>query len=192
MLALARSQGGVWPAWGAGLLSVGALHELLFASAFAIVGPSPYLPRLVTAIQAALTVPLVYVLTRELCRPLGRRRIEEAFVMPQLARAGRGRGCSPPRRPTWSSPATSPAPRASFPVLVIGLLFAVERALNGADGRWLLLAGALLGLALQTSPLVLAIVPGLPLAVWWRGRSLLLSRWFWWRCSGSPGCAQGR
>ena len=173
VLALARSQGGAWPASGAGLLSVGALHELLFASAFAIVGPSPYLPRLVTAIQAALTVPLVYVLTRELCRPLGRRRIEEAFVMPRLA------GLVAAGLLATSAAhvvVTSHVARAEsfLPVLVIGLLFAVERALNGANGRWLLLAGALFGLALQTSPLVLAIVPGLLLAVWWRGRSLLL------------------
>ena len=141
VLALARSQGGAWPASGAGLLSVGALHELLFASAFAIVGPSPYLPRLVTAIQAALTVPLVYVLTRELCRPLGRRRIEEAFVMPRLA------GLVAAGLLATSAAhvvVTSHVARAEsfLPVLVIGLLFAVERALNGANGRWLLLAGA--------------------------------------------------
>ena len=71
-LALLRAQAGAWPTTGAALVSVGAIHELLFAAAFAVVGPSPYLPRLITAIQAALTVPLVYVLTRELCRPLGR------------------------------------------------------------------------------------------------------------------------
>lgn len=176
LLALARSQAGAWPAASSGLLSVGAIHELLFTTAFAIVGPSPYLPRLVTAIQAALTVPLVYVLTRELCRPLGRRRIEEAFVMPRLA------GLVAAGLLATSAAhvvVTSHVARAeSFtPLLMIGLLFAVERALNGSNGRWLLLAGVLFGLALQTSPLVLAIVPGLILAVWWRGRSLLLSRW---------------
>ena len=155
---------------------MGALHELLFATAFAVVGPSPYLPRLVTAIQAALTVPLVYVLTRELCRPLGRRRIEEAFVMPRLA------GLVAAGLLATSAAhvvVTSHVARAeSFtPLLVIGLLFAVERALNGSNGRWLLLAGALFGLALQTSTLVLAILPGLLLAVWWQARSLLLSHW---------------
>ncbi len=176
LVALARSQAGAWPAPGSALSSVGAVHELLFATAFAIVGPSPYLPRLVTAIQAALTVPLVYILTRELCRPLGRRRIEEAFVMPRLA------GLVAAGLLATSAAhvvVTSHVARAeSFtPLLVIGLLFAVERALNGSNGRWLLLAGALFGLALQTSPLVLAILPGLVLAVWWRGRPLLLSRW---------------
>ena len=60
LLALSRSGQGL-AGRGPGLLSVGAIHELLFATAFAVVGPSPYLPRLVTAIQAALTVPLVYV-----------------------------------------------------------------------------------------------------------------------------------
>jgi hypothetical protein len=176
LLGLARSQAGAWLTSGSPVSSVGTIHELLFATAFALVGPSPYLPRLVTAIQAALTVPLVYVLTRELCRPLGRRRIEEAFVMPRLA------GLVAAGLLATSAAhvvVTSHIARAeSFtPLLVIGLLFALERALNGSNGRWLLLAGALFGLALQTSPLVLAILPGVVLATWWRARSLLLSRW---------------
>ena len=176
LLGLARSQAGAWPTSGLPISSVGAIHELLFATAFALVGPSPYLPRLVTAIQAALTVPLVYLLTRELCRPLGRRRLEEAFVMPRLA------GLVAAGLLATSAAhvvVTSHIARAeSFtPLLVIGLLFALERALNGSNGRWLLLAGALFGLALQTSPLVMAILPGVVLAIWWRARSLLLSHW---------------
>jgi 4-amino-4-deoxy-L-arabinose transferase-like glycosyltransferase len=174
--ALARAQAGAWlvpGAAGSSASSVGALHELLFAAAFAVVGPSPYLPRLITAIQAALTIPLVYVLTRELCRPLGRRRLEETFVMPRLA------GLIAAGLLATSAAhvvVTSHVARAeSFtPLLVIGLLYAVERALNGRNGRWLLLAGGLFGLAIQTSPLVLAILPGLLLAIWWRGRPLLL------------------
>lgn len=170
--ALARAQAGAWQVPGA----AASLHELLFAGAFALVGPSPYLPRLITAIQAALTVPLVYVLTRELCRPLGRRRLEETFVMPRLA------GLVAAGLLATSAAhvvVTSHVARAeSFtPLLVIGLLYAVERALNGRNGRWLLAAGALFGLALQTSVLVLAILPGLLLAVWWRARPLLLSHW---------------
>jgi hypothetical protein len=174
--ALARAQAGAWlvpGAAGSSASSVGALHELLFAAAFAVVGPSPYLPRLITAIQAALTIPLVYVLTRELCRPLGRRRLEETFVMPRLA------GLIAAGLLATSAAhvvVTSHVARAeSFtPLLVIGLLYAVERALNGRNGRWLLLAGGLFGLAIETSPLVLAILPGLLLAIWWRGRPLLL------------------
>lgn len=189
--ALVRSQDGAWPTTGTALSSVGAVHELLFATAFAVVGPSPYLPRLVTAIQAALTVPLVYVLTRELCRPLGRRRIEEAFVMPRLA------GLVAAGLLATSAAhvvVTSHVARAeSFtPLLVVALLFAVERALNGANGRWLLLAGILFGLALQTSPLVLAILPGLILACWWRARSLLLSHWSAVAVLGFAGAYAGR
>lgn len=172
--ALLRSQAGVWS--GSVTTSVGAAHELLMAAVLAIFGPSPYLPRLVTAIQAALTIPLVYVLTRELCRPLGRRRIEESFLMPRLA------GLIAAGLLATSSAhivITSHVARAeSFtPLLVIALLYSVERALNGRNGRWLLAAGALFGLALQTSTLVLAILPGLVLAGWWRGRSLMLSHW---------------
>jgi hypothetical protein len=174
--ALARARAGAWLAPGTGLFSVGALHELLFTTVFAIVGPSPYLPRLITAIQAALTVPLVYVLTRELCRPLGRRRIEEAFLMPRLA------GVVAAGLLATSAAhvvVTSHAARSeSFaPLLVTALLFAAERALNGRNGRWLVAAGILFGMALQSSPMVLAILPGLLLAIWWRGRSLLLSHW---------------
>ncbi|MFN8636314.1 MAG: DUF2723 domain-containing protein [Chloroflexota bacterium] len=177
--AFARAQAGAWLAPGTAAASgssIGAIHELLFALTFAVVGPSPYLPRLITAIQAALTVPLVYVLTRELCRPLGRRRIEETFVMPRLAGAiAAGLLATSAAHVV----VTSHVARAeSFtPLLVTALLFAVERALNGPNGRWLLVAGALFGLALQTSTLVLAVLPGLLLAVWWRGRSLLLGHW---------------
>jgi hypothetical protein len=174
--ALARAQAGAWPVPGSGTSWAGAVHELLFTAAFALVGPSPHLPRLITAIQAALTVPLLYVLTRELCRPLGRRRIEEAFVMPRLA------GLVAAGLLATSAAhvvVTSHAARSeSFtPLFVIALLYALERALNGRHGRWLLAAGALYGLALQTSPAVLAILPGLALAVRSRGRSLLLSHW---------------
>ena len=174
--ALTRAQAGAWLVPGAAVSSVGALHELLFAALFALVGPSPYLPRLVTAIQAALTVPLVYVLTRELCWPLGRRRLEETFVMPRLAGliAAGLLATSAAHVVVTSHVARS---ESFTPLLVIGLLYTMERALNGRKGRWLLLAGALGGLAVQTSPLVLAIVPGLLLAIWWRERSLLLSRW---------------
>ena len=174
--ALAQAQAGTLAMPGAAGSSVGALHELLFAGLFALVGPSSYLPRLVMAIQAALTVPLVYVLTRELCRPLGRRRLEEAFVMPRLA------GLIAAGLLATSAAhvvVTSHVARAeSFtPLLVVGVLYSVERALNGRNGRWLLLAGALFGLAVQTSTLVLAILPGLVLAIWWRGRALALSGW---------------
>jgi 4-amino-4-deoxy-L-arabinose transferase-like glycosyltransferase len=174
--ALARAQAGGWLLPGSTVSSVGALHELLFAALYALVGPSPYLPRLVTAIQAALTVPLVYVLTRELCRPLGRRRIEEAFVMPRLAGliAAGLLATSAAHVVITSHVARS---ESFTPLLVIALLYAVERALNGKRGRWLVAAGVLFGLALQTSALVLAVLPGLLLAIWWRGRSLLFGRW---------------
>ncbi len=174
--ALVRAQAGAWFVPGAPLLSVGAVHELLFAAAFALVGPSPYLPRLVTTMQAALTVPLVYVLTRELCRPLGRRRIQESFLMPRIAGlvAAVLLATSAAHVVVTSQVARS---ESFTPLLVIALLFAVERALNGRNGRWLLLAGVLFGLAVQTSPLVLAVLPGLTLAGWFRARSLILSPW---------------
>lgn len=174
--ALARYQGVVWLGQGAALISAGALHEAIFATAFALVGPSAYLPRLVTAIQAALTVPLVYVLTRELCRPLGRRRLEEMFLMPRLAGlVAAGLLATSAAHVVVTSHVARPD---SFtPLFVVALLFAVERALNTRNGRWLVAAGLLLGLALQTSPVVLAIVPGLVLAVWWRGRALVASHW---------------
>ena len=63
------------------------------------------------------------------------------------------------------------------PLLVIGLLFAVERALNGANGRWLLAGGR----PLRPGAPDLAAGPGDPArAAVGRlvaGRSLLLSHW---------------
>ncbi|MCC7371819.1 MAG: glycosyltransferase family 39 protein [Chloroflexi bacterium] len=172
--AFERSQAGLWT--GSVASSVGAAHELLLALALAVFGPSPYVPRLVTAMQAALTIPLVYVLTRELCRPLGRRRIEEAFLMPRLAGlVAAGLLATSSAHIVVTSHVARP--ESFTPLLVIALLYTVERALNTRNGRWLLASGTLFGLALQTSPLVMAILPGLVLAGWWRGRALMLSHW---------------
>lgn len=167
---------GAGPGLGMTVTPIGAVHELVLAAVLALVGPSPHLPRLVTALQAALTVPVLYVLTRELCRPLGRRRIEETFLMPRLA------GLVAAGLLATSAAhvvITSHVARAdSFaPLLTIAALFAVERALNTRDGRWLVGGGVLLGLALQAAPSVLAVLPGLLLACWWRGRPLLTGRW---------------
>lgn len=165
-----------WLATGTAASHLTTVYDVALAAAFMLIGPSLQLPRLLGLVQAAISVPLVYILTRELCRPLGRRRLDDTFVIPRLAGlVAAGLLATSAAHVVITSHV---AGAASFaPLLVLGSLFAVERALGARDGRWLIPGGALFGLAVQMHPSTLALLPGVALALGWRGRSLLLSRW---------------
>ena len=175
--ALDMYESGSWGLAGTGGTPyLATFYDLALAMLFAAVGPGLYLPRLVDVAQAAATVPLVYILTRELCRPLGRRRLEDAFVVPRLAGlVAAGLLVTSAAHVMITS---HQGGGVSFaPLLTLAALFAVERALGARDGRWLVAGGALFGLALQTHPSVLTLLPGVVFAIWWQGRALLKSRW---------------
>jgi len=169
-------ESGSWSLTGTGTLHLATFYDVALAMLFAAVGPGLYLPRLVDVAQAVATVPLVYLLTRELCRPLGRRRLEDAFVVPRLAGlVAAGLLVTSAAHVVVTS---HQGGGVSFaPLLTLAALFAIERALGARDGRWLVAGGALFGLALQTHTFVLTLVPGVAFAIWWRGRALLMSQW---------------
>ena len=83
---------------------------------------------------------------------LGRRRLEDAFLIPRLA----GFVGSPGLLATSTAHVviTSHLGGAvSFgPLLVLGSLFAIERALGARDGRWLVPGGALSGWPYRRTP----------------------------------------
>lgn len=161
---------------------VGTVHDVALGVAFGLFGSGPEVPRLVAAGLAAATVPLVYVLARELARPVGRRRLEDGFVGPRLAGlVAAGLLATSTAHIVVTSHAALAHNLAPF--FVAAALFGLERALGTRSGRWLIPGGALLGLGLQTHPSVAALLPGAALALWRAGRGLILSGW------GPPGLA---
>ncbi len=129
-----------------------------------------------TALIAAATVPLVYVLSRDLARFPGRRHLEVPFLAPNVA------GAVAAALLTTAGAhviITSHVARSNSltPILALGGLLAVERALSDRDGRWLVAAGALFGLALQTHPSTVALFPGVALVLLWKGGRLVRTRW---------------
>ncbi|MCC6177561.1 MAG: hypothetical protein IT305_19855 [Chloroflexi bacterium] len=160
----------------AGITAADALQRIVFGGLFALAGPSPWLPRLLVAILAAASAPLTYLLTRELCRPLGRRRLEERFFLPRLAGLVAGGLLATSAAHVVL---TSHTARASSlgPCFLLGGLFALERAFGTRDGRWLVPAGLLIGVAIQAHPAMLTLLPGLLLACWLAGRGAVWGRW---------------
>lgn len=155
---------------------VGTVHDIILGVAFGLFGPGPQVPRLVAAGLAAATVPLVYVLARELARPVGRRRLEDGFVGPRLAGlVAAGLLATSTAHVVVTSHAAVAHNLAPF--FVAATLFGLERALGTRNGRWLIAGGALLGLGLQTHPSLAALLPGAALALWRAGRGLVLSGW---------------
>jgi 4-amino-4-deoxy-L-arabinose transferase-like glycosyltransferase len=155
---------------------VGAVHDVVLGVAVGLFGPGPQVPRLVAAVLAAATVPLVYVLARELARPVGRRRLEDEFVGPRLAGlVAAGMLATSTAHVVVTSHAALAHNLAPF--FVAAALFGLERALGTRKGRWLIPGGALLGLGLQTHPSLAALLPGAALVLWRAGRGLVLSGW---------------
>jgi 4-amino-4-deoxy-L-arabinose transferase-like glycosyltransferase len=149
----------------------GALYNYVVASALWLSGESPFAPRLVVLVAGALTVTCTYLLGRELA----------TRVVDPTAASGDRR----------------------FLPIAAGVLAAVLMAINGAHvvvnshiawsncltpllttlAFWLLLrrnlplAGLTLGVALQTHPLVAALLPGVALYVLVRMPRLLRTPW---------------
>ena len=174
--ALAAYQYGDWLTPDPAAPFVGPLYDVLLGVAFGLFGPSPSVARLVTAVLAAATVPLVYVLARELARPVGRRRLEDGFVGPRLAGLVAAGLVAASAAHVVIASHTAVAQNLA-PLFGVAGLFGLERALGTRDGRWLVPGGILLGLALQTHPSVAALLPGALLALWRAGRRIVLSGW---------------
>ncbi|MGE3271567.1 MAG: hypothetical protein AB7P40_22645, partial [Chloroflexota bacterium] len=159
----------------------GALYNYLVAAALAVSGQSPLAPRAVVLVAGILTVVATYALGLEVARRMAgfgttHQRLVGLLAAALLATNGphvvvnshiAWSNCLTPLFTTLAFWALLQSSRADAPSPPFPLSRARERG-RGRDGHlhWLLpLAGLLLGLALQTHPLVVALLPGIALGV---------------------------
>ena len=128
----------------------GALFSYLLAAWLRVFGSTPIAPHIFIMILGALTVGLTFLLARA----LGLSRPWAAFVgLLMLAN---------PYHILISSHYANSS--YSFPYFGTLFLVALALAVKRESGSWLVAAGALLGLALQTNPVPAIMLPGV--AVW--------------------------
>jgi len=154
---------------------IGALWNYLLAAAFLLGGPDPRLPRLLMLAIGSLTIVPTYLLGRELGGP--RAGLVAAALLVT----------SPVHVLVNSHVAWSHCTTPLFTTAGCWLLVGAARRARGTPGdqrspavpagpRWLALAGLAFGLAFQTHPTALALVPGAAAYLWLRGRPLLRPR----------------
>ena len=152
----------------------GSLYNYVVALALVVSGESPLAPRVVVLVAGIATVVATYLLGVEIARHVGAdshspivRRLVGLLAAGLLATNGPHVVVS--SHVAWSNCLT--------PLLTTLAFWAVVR--SAGQARLLPLAGFLLGLALQTHPLVVAILPGVALAVLVRDWRVLKTPWPW-------------
>ena len=169
----------------------GALYNYLVAGALWLGGQSPLVPRVVILTTGALTVAATYLLGRALATrlwPVGgglwsALAPRAAGALAALFLATNGAHVVVNSHIAWShcltpllttlgfwllrrvDPSPQPPPRRG------------EGEMLGGRGACLAAAGFVFGLALQTHPLVAALLPGAAVYVLWRGRALWRTPW---------------
>jgi len=160
----------------------GIVHPYLLAGLFTTLGPHTILPRALNAVAGALLAALVAWVAwgmagRTTDRPaplpvVGRRSVVASLV------AGLLTASSFPliivnSHIAWSNGLT--------PLFVTAALAATWFAVVDRRGGWLVGAGFLWGLALQTHPSVVTLLPGAVAWIVWQptGRGWLRTRWPW-------------
>lgn len=143
---------------------IGALFNYLVAGLFRLVEPSPMLPRLLVCATGLLTI----LVTERLGRMVGGRWVG---LLAAALLATNALHIVISSRVAWSHSIT--------PLLTTTLLLTLGLALQRASGWLLVLTGLVTGLALQTHPSVVAILP--PLAAVFllapQGRRWLRTPW---------------
>lgn len=140
----------------------GPLWSYLLAGVYGVSGISDWAPRMVATLLASVTVGLTYLLGRELT---GRA---PALIGAALLVTSGGHVI------ITSHTARS---NSTTPLLLLLVVWALLRAIRRNDGRYLVGAGFLFALAMQTHISVIAFAPGLALALLLERPSLLRSRW---------------
>ncbi len=153
----------------AGLVNVdayiGGLYNWLLASIFWLTGPSAAVPRLVVAVAGALTVGATYLLARDVGgRPAG--------LAASALLASSGSHILANGHIAWSHCLTP-----LFTTLGAWLLQRAVRAGPPRAGGVLVGSGLAFGLALQTHPATLVLLPGAAIYMVWWGRAWLRTRW---------------
>jgi 4-amino-4-deoxy-L-arabinose transferase-like glycosyltransferase len=157
----------------------GALYNYLVALALAVSGESPLAPRFVVLVAGVATVCATYLLGAEVGNRLDRRagsRVASRLV--GLLAAGL-LATNGPHVVVNSHVAWSNCLTPLLTTLAFWAIIRATRAFSPSPAHLLPLAGLLLGLALQTHPLVAAILPGVALAIVLRDWRILKSPWPW-------------
>jgi glycosyltransferase AglD len=168
----------------------GALHNYLLAGLFWLAGDGPFVPRLLVLAGGVLGVAATYLLGRELgasalaadpasrLSSLGPRLVG---IVAALLLATNGAHVVVNSHVAWSNCLTPVFTALAFWLLLraagvrasrpAGRLVRITGGPAFAGGPALAAAGLVFGLALQTHPLVAALLPGVALYVLWRGWS---------------------
>ncbi len=172
---------------------IGPVFNYLLAALLWVLGPSPWLPRLLVLGVGSLTVGASYLLARELAGNVKRGRW--AGLAAALLVAVNAEQVVVNSHVAWSNCITPlfttlgcwllvrrPHPQPPLPNLGEGAAKkcasrnkCASRGVGSPSG--LVLAGLAFGLALQTHPSVLALLPGLLAFGLWRGRAWLRTAW---------------
>ncbi|MGE3272871.1 MAG: PQQ-dependent sugar dehydrogenase, partial [Chloroflexota bacterium] len=160
---------------------IGALWNYLLAAAFAVGGPSLYLPRTLVAVFGALTLLPTYLLARGLQQRLG--GTHTGHPVPVLSKAtavallaGVFLALSPAHIAVNSHIAWSNCVTPLFSTLGIWL---AHRAITQDRPGLLTASGLVLGLALQTHPVAVLVLPGVAAGVTLARPRWLRGRWPW-------------
>ncbi|MFN8522167.1 MAG: ScyD/ScyE family protein [Chloroflexota bacterium] len=140
---------------------IGGFWNWLLAACFWLFGLSPYTPRLVTAVAASLTVGATILLARETSSRIG------ATIAATLLTVSSSQILSNAHL-AWSHCLT--------PLFTTLGAFALTRSVRRDSQHWLLAAGALFGLAFQTHPATLLLLPGAAIYVVLKQPAWLRSR----------------
>ena len=166
----------------------GPLQPYLLAGLFRLVGFSPWLPRIMMAVLgAALAGVLAWLAwgmvedrrrTEDGGQRTGERALTTDYRLLTTVLAGALVATSFPLILVNSHIAWSNGLTPLFVTLALG---ATWWAIQAAAGGWLVTAGLLWALALQTHPSVVAFLPGLLAWTLWQpqGRAWLRTRWAW-------------
>jgi 4-amino-4-deoxy-L-arabinose transferase-like glycosyltransferase len=154
----------------------GALYNYLVALALWVSGESPLAPRMVVLVAGAATVAATFLLGREIGRRSSVGVVGSRLV--GLIAAGllatNGPHVVVNSHIAWSNCLTPFLTTLAFWALLS----------SSSTGFLLPLAGLLLGLALQTHPLVVALLPGIALAMVLRDWRILRTPWPWLAVAG--------
>jgi len=159
---------------------LGPLFNYLLAGLFWLVGPGPWLPRALMLALGALTIVPTYLLAREIGLSVGATR-GRAILAGSLAAgllAVNAAHVVVNSHVAWGNCVTPLFTTTAGWLLVR----AARRGDATTDLRWqigllLALACAAFGLALQTHPSVVVLLPGVGLYVVWQRRRWLLTPW---------------
>jgi len=156
----------------------GALYNYVVALGLWISGESPFAPRAVVIVAAIFTVGATYGLARELAVGAGDHFVAGPWpsravgVLAASMLATNGQHVVVNSHIAWSNCLTP-----LFTTLAFWALLRATRPPQRRAGLALASAGLLLGLSLQTHPLVVTFLPGIALGVLWRRWRIVATPW---------------